>query len=500
MPAVNDPVGLPERKPWTSGMAPAYIGTFLWVAFFDGLGPNVLPTGGLAPALGGVVAAGILAYLLLYRVPASWGFTSRRPLDDLAGATFGTKGALLVPNLLIGLGQVGLFAVGLGYATDFLLGGLVNWGLIEPRVLRPVAWGGTMVPAPLFLTAALLWGTIAALGGVKIVGWIAAIMQYFPVFPAVGLALAVAATFTGLTGFRPSGIDPLTGTLVAPDLGARLAFLAAFQWTFAFTALLGITGADWGAASLSLADVRKGGWIGLAVAPIVVASLALLAVAGHEGKVQQRAEVVADAVPRGSSLPGPRSIDSAPLPIPAPTAAFGRYTFRAALEGGLERRVAATILLVFGLASLAPVCYAAHEFSRRFARIVPSFSPLAWTLVGIASGWLLIVGGWSERTDVVFPVLGALFAPVAGAIVATSPRRRDLGPDQADAQVNPAGLLAWGAGVAVGLAPLLARAVGAAGLARVPVASLLAFLAAFLVYRVAAAVGLEPRAATPRSA
>ena len=487
----------PERLPWTSGIAPAYIGTFLWIAFFDGLGKHSLAVGGLAPAVLGVVAAGILGYLLLYRVPASWGFEARRPLDELASSTFGRLGALLVPNLIIGIGQVVLFAIGIGYATDFLLGGLSTAGLIDARAIRPVAWGESIVPSPLFLTAALVWGTVTALVGMTIVRWIAAIMRYFPVFPAIGLALVAAAAFGGIPSFREAGIDPATGLVVAPNLGARLAFLAAFQWSFAFAALLGLTGADWGAASLSLSDARKGGWVGFAVAPMVVASLALLAVAGNEGKIRERADLAAEAARAAAEARTLRSPPVVVVPVePERPGTEGRYTFRAAVVGGLDRRWAAAVLIVFGLASLAPACYAAHEFGRRFATIAPSFSKPAWTLVGVAAGWFLIVGGWSQRTDQLFSALGALFAPVAGALVADSSRRGTLAWSERAARFNRAGWVAWVAGAAVGLLPVVARAVGAAGLARLPAAALLAFLTAYLVYRVAAAVGLEPPAAT----
>lgn len=481
-----------ERQPWSKGIAPAYIGTFLWVAFFDGLGRRTLPVGGLLPTLGGVAAGAVLAYLLLYRVPATWGFLAGRPLDDIAGSTFGTVGARLVPNLPLAVGQVALFAVAIGTATDFNLGGLITLGLIEPTAVGPVAWGSRIVPAPVFLVVALSWGVVTGLVGMTIVRWIAAIMQFFPVFPAVGLAIVVAGSFLGLRNFQPTGVDPGTGLPVALALGSRLAFLGAFQWTFGFASLLGIMGADWGAASPSPADVRKGGWVGLIVAPVVVASLALLAVAGNEGRARERAAALAEL------SPAPRSsaaIKSRALPAPASESAAanapGRYTFRAAIDGGLDRRVAASVLIIFGLAALAPAVYAAYDFGRRPTRLVPAVPRLAGTLAGVAAGLTLIVLGWWARTDVIFSVLGALFAPIAGAMVAESVRHRR--PDWPGPRrgTNPAGLLAWAVGVVVGLSPLLAPS---DAVAKLPAAALLAFVAAFVVYSGAALVGLEPRA------
>lgn len=478
-----------ERTSWSSGMAPAYIGTLLWVAFFDGIGRRALPMGGLGPSLLGVLAGSILAYLLVYRVTASWGFAAGRPLDGVSASTFGVRGALVIPNLLIALGQVGLFAVGIGYGTELMLDGLLTLGLIEPQVVGPARWGGAVVPSPLFLACAMAWGLVVALVGLWIVRWIAAIMRYFPVFPAAGLALAVAGGLTGLRSFRPPGIDPMTGGILAIGEGARLAFLTTFQWTFGFLSLLGIAGADWGAASLSQGDVRKGGWFSVAFVPLVVASLAMLAVVGHEGKVQDRLEASSEIIRAGTGAPG-----AAPSTKLDPTVAQGRYTFRSAvIEGGFDRRVNAAILIVFGLASFAPACFAAYEFGRRLSSVAPGFSKPAWTLIGVASGWFLIVVGWFDRTELVFSILGGLFAPVAGAIAADSARRFRAGWPGPRPGINMAGIIAWTLGAAVGLAPIIARAVGSEGLAKVAPASLLAFVAAFLTYLLAAAIGLESR-------
>ena len=150
-------------------------------------------------------------------------------------------------------------------------------------------------------------------------------------------------------------------------------------------------------------------------------------------------------------------------------------------------------MIVFGLASLAPACYAAYEFGWRLSGVAPGVSKLGWTLVGVSSGWFLIVGGWFERTDLIFSILGGLFAPVAGAMVADSSRNYRGGRPAPRPGINRAGVLAWTLGAAVGLAPTLARALGPESLAKPAPASLLAFVAAFLVYWVAAFIGLEPK-------
>jgi cytosine permease len=243
--------------------------------------------------------------------------------------------------------------------------------------------------------------------------------------------------------------------------------------------MAGVTAADWGSASLGPRDVRLGGWVGVGLAPILIATLALLAVAGHRGKMADRPSTPApgealssieDHSPRGLALV--RASDEI---LDAPP-----YTFREVLIGGFDRR----------LASLAPGCYAAFDFGHRFKAIAPGMSRLAWTVIGASAAWFLIVGGWYDRTDAVFGALGAAFAPVAGAMAADYHRHRGDWPGPRRG-INPPGLIAWGLGLAVGLIPLIGRSIGNASLGRFQPASLWAFGVAFLAYALLARLGLE---------
>ena len=110
----------------------------------------------------------------------------------------------------------------------------------------------------------------------------------------------------------------------------------------------------------------------------------------------------------------------------------------------------------------------------------------------MASAWFLVVGGWHERTAAVFTVLGALYAPIAGAMVADASRQRRTDWPGPRSGTSKAGLLAWAAGSAVGLIPVVARTLGLEALGRFTPAALFAFVTAFVVYRLAAALGLEP--------
>ena len=499
MSSAPGPAGSVEPKPWPTGLTPAYIGVFLWIAFADQLGRRALPVGGLAPALLGALAAGPLAYLLLFRTSASWGFLAGRPLDAVAAATFGEGGARLVPGLLMAVAQIAVFAVAAGTAVAMTLQGLVLGGLLDPATLRPMALGAARLPSPLFLGTSLFWCLATALVSLAFTRWIAALMQYFPIFPAAFLAVAMVGTLPGLANFAPSGVDPASGPASSAVSGAISAFLLTFQWVFAFSAMAGVAGADWGAGTTTLRDVRVGGWLGFALTPVVVATLALLAVAGFEGSRMPAGPSSFLEPPKtyAARAPSGTRIEDAPDPsrplAPAPTAEAPPFTLRAAMAGGFGRRLGPAMLLAFGLGSLAPACYASFAFGRRFADLGPSLPRAAWTILGTLAAWLLVVAGWADRAGLVFDLLGAAFAPVAGAMAADAAIRRGRWPGPRRG-FNPAGLIAWALGLAVGAAPSIARETfHTARLDPLRPSALAAFAVAFAAYGLLALVRLETK-------
>jgi cytosine permease len=479
-----------EPKPWQTGLAPVYIGTFLWIAFFDQLGRRALPIGGLLPAMLGAAVGGPLAYLLMFRPSGLWGQSARKPLMEVATSTFGIKGAFVVPGLLIGVAQVFLFAVGVGYAVELTFQGLVQLGLVEPGALRPTRVGGATLKSPLYLATALVWAVVTALVSMRFTRWIAYLMQFFPIFPAIAIGGAMMAMMLGLRDFRPTGIDPALPAVVLPAREASLrAFLLTLQWVFAFSAMGGLMGADWGAGSVDSKDVKVGGWVGVGLAPVIISALALIAVAGYQGPKDDdrpldqplmNRTTIRDLVPPGQ--------ESTTGPIPGLDAPA--FTFRAVANGGFGRYVGGFMLLVFGLSSLAPAVYSSFTFGRQFKTLGPGISRLTWTMLGTCTAWLLIVGGWFERTEAAFNVLGAIFAPAAGAIAADYRRHKGSWPGPRKG-INPAGLIAWGVGLAVGLTPTVARAVGSTRLAGLQPAAVGAFVAAYVVYELLAKIRLE---------
>jgi cytosine permease len=357
--------------------------------------------------------------------------------------------------------------------------------MIDSRAIASGPSGWSISRSPLFLATALFWAVATALVSLKFIRWIAYLMQFFPIFPAVMLGGAMVATLSGVSTFRPT-----SPTISNSNVNATT-FLLTLQWIFAFSSMACVVGADWGLGSLSLRDVRLGGWIGTALAPAVIAILSLIVVAGFEGSRSGPTTAEGNAVFRaslGEISPAGLTLSSGPNGLTAPS-----HTFQAVMIGAFrDHRVSALLLLTFGLGSLAPAVYASFAFGNLFKNFGPGLSRLTWTMLGTCLAWFLIVGGWTSQPETFFHILGALFAPVAGAFTADYRGNRGLWPG-ARSGINPAGLLAWGVGLAVGLSPIIAAATGSDRFSRIQPASVLAFLAAYLTYEILAAIGLESR-------
>jgi cytosine permease len=113
-----------NRAPWYVNTAPSYAGIFLWIAFYNDIAKGAIAHASLASCLVAIAIAGILCYLLFYRVPAMLGMQTGYPLYVVGSSTFGTTGGYLMPGLLMGLLQVGWFAVGTFFSTQFILNGI----------------------------------------------------------------------------------------------------------------------------------------------------------------------------------------------------------------------------------------------------------------------------------------------------------------------------------------------------------------------------------------
>ena len=166
------------------------------------------------------------------------------------------------------------------------------------------------------------------------------------------------------------------------------------------------------------------------------------------------------------------------------------YSFRSAVAQGIGGTLAATILMVFGLGSLAPTCFSAYLFGHRFHAAWPRIKRIHWTLIGTSAAWLLIVGGYAGRLETIFSLIGAVVAPLVAALAADYLRQRGAWRG-ARRGVNGPGVVAWSVGLAVGLVPILAQAAGWNAGIRFQPAAVFGYLAAFVTYLVLALLGAE---------
>ena len=290
---------------------------------------------------------------------------------------------------------------------------------------------------------------------------IAALMKVYA--PVAALLLAVAAVW--------AWTHPLAGGFATdrPSAAVRIE-PRIFQLVFGYFAFAGLMGVEWGAAVRDRRDVRNGGWLGILAGGTVTALSALVLGASDSG-----VPTTSDALELGPArgvVPG-RGLIERSAQRPAATAA------------GL-------LLLLFGLAALAPACYGSAIYSTRFR----AHWPLMQKRAGLWLGCVLVFGlgatAFSAELETIFTISGALFAPLAGVMLgeAVMSRRRVAGPRLG---WRPKGVAAWSLGVLVGLAPVLQRLTGASALESIEPAALLAYLTAVFVYLAASLLG--PKAA-----
>ena len=133
-----------NRAPWFVNTAPSYAGVFLWIVFYQTLAQGAIDRAGLGLCLLALVLAGALSYGLFYYVPGMLGMKTGLPLYVVGSSTFGTTGGYLMPGLLMGLLQLGWFAVGTFVSTNFILkavGSTAGPGSMEFAIVA--AYGAT---------------------------------------------------------------------------------------------------------------------------------------------------------------------------------------------------------------------------------------------------------------------------------------------------------------------------------------------------------------------
>ena len=419
-----------NRAAWYTNIAPTYAGIFLWIGFYQGLGADTLTRVGLGGILLGLVIAGLISYGLFYYVPAMLGMKTGHPLYIVGTSTFGTKGGILMPGLLMGVLQIGWFAVGTFFATQFILKG---FHVDSSPMTLP------------FAAVTVLWAYTLGYIAVKGIHYVARVATILNFVPALILLVVFAKTSSGISSYTPSNPDATFGVMMT------------IQIVVGFFATAGAAGTDFGMSSRSKSDVTLGGLAGIALPIVLVGGLALAGVAGAHG------------------------LDSS----------LSDFQFGTAVSS-IGGRLATGIFFLFAIASVAPGCFSTFIAANSFGTMLPGIPRLTSTMVAVTLAAILSITGVAANLVSFFTIVGASFGPICGAMAADYllSRGQWAGPR---AGINWAGYGAWAVGFIIGIFPLPFMPFSEGLKSAMQPAVVYSFVAGFVVYFLLAKAGLEPR-------
>jgi len=426
-----------NRAPWYKNTAPSYAGIFLWVVFFQALADGPLQHATPLFCVGAIIVAGILSYALYYYAPAMFGMKTGYPLYVVGSSTFGTTGGYLMPGILMGLLQIGWFAVATFFATQYILEGLGK----DPHA-------GTL----LFTVVAIIWGYGTGIVGAKGVQYVAKASLILTIIPALMVLYVFIKTAGGISSFQPT------------DSNSMVSFSLIVSAVIGFFATAGAAGADFGMNARNGSDVKLGGIFGVVIATIYAGALPLLSVAGANG------------LHPGVGFTYDKVIGS--------IGGFG----------------ASAMFFLFAIASIVASCFCSFIAGNSFATMIPRVPRIGSSMVAVTIGIILAITGVASNLISVFSIVGASFGPICGAMLADYllSGGRWTGPRQG---INWAGYLAWAVGFVIGILPLIPALAARTGATHWDqIAPLYSMIAGFIVYIVIAKLGGQPKAAQTQAA
>ena len=414
-----------DRGPWYRTIGPAYLGIFVWAPFFDSLWTADLTRFPLASLIACAVFASLLCFFCpLCHIPASWGFQAGRPLGILAASTFGTVGSEWITGVAVSVATIVWYAVAIDYAVDSTLLGLQSCGLIAADSLHSRDFGPIVVKSPVYLCTAVFWIYITGTAGLwKLPGVVVALMR---VYAPVALLLLTVVALSMLPKVGSSSLE--NAAMIVEKTGFAGGWRrhdSVLQLMTGFFAMAGLASVDWGARAKRRRDVVLGGLTGIVLAASWTAILSLLVVAGAVAQIRNE---------------DTWSWSDDPF----------RLTFRWAVFYGIGGVTGGAILILFGLAALAPACYSTWVYGTKLSTHWPRLGQSGWTWIGGAIAFVLGATSYASQIEWTFSLMGDVFAPAIGAIVGDWLRSRGVWAGLRPG-VNASGIVAWGAGLCVAL-------------------------------------------------
>jgi hypothetical protein len=448
---------------------------FLWPPFYDRLWVNDLVRFHLGWLVATAVGAAVICHVFFYSGLADWGFRTGLSVETLARSTFGTAGSRWLAGVAIGLANVVIWAIAIDFAVESTLLGLVSSGLLDDAHLGHLSFGRVSTRSPVFLATAFFWTFIIAMANqLRLTAVVAALMRVYT--PVAFLVLTAIAIWTS-PGLRFFPINMHPAALGASFVSeVRATGPSALQLICGYFALAGLAGAERGASVKRRCDVVLGGATGIVLAGAWSVATVLVVVAAAVGFLVRSGPLVDVAI----SQAGPLSFRWAVLQ------SFGGWA------GG-------ALVILIGLTALAPACYASWVCGRKFGTLWPRISETIWVWTGGFCALVLVVTSCAGRTDLIFCIMGDLFAPMIGAMLADrlGERGRWSGPRSA---VSRVGLAAWGTGTALALTLDLTLMQYPDLAAWLPPTSLLGLFGGGIVYRLLATASRDPAASQSSAA
>jgi cytosine permease len=350
-----------KRAAWYKNTAPAYAGIFLWVGFYLGLPAPTLSRAGIGVCLLGLVVAGLLCFGLFYYVPGMLGMRTGRPLYVVGTSTFGTTGGYVMPGLLMGLLQLGWFAVATSVATNFIMRGLHK----DSRAL--------------FTVIALVWAYGLAWVAIKGIAYVARVAEVLNWVPLMMILHVFWVNRSGISNYQPAQSNLWSG------------FLMVLTIVIGFFATAGAAGADFGMNNRDRRDIAVGGLFGIALAIVVAGGLPLLSVAGHMGATGTMDYSYTAAIARvGRLASGMFFMFAAASLVPTCFCCFIASTCFGTMLPRIPRGVSTLVGVTFG--AVLAIMGVANNLVGFFTIVGASFGPICGAM---AADYILSEYKWS---------------------------------------------------------------------------------------------------------